>query len=226
MDAAFCDRAAYLDGALVVADLHLGRAAASNVEFPLGERRDLADRLAALLDRFDPDEVVFAGDLLHSFGSVPRTVEETLAEIRGLLREAGARPVVTPGNHDAMLDAVWDGPTAPAYRVGDAVVCHGHERPDADADLFVVGHDHPAITIEGQKRPCYLAGEGVGGGADLLMLPAFTRLAPGATVNGMTAGDFQSPLVADADALRPVVRDEAADETLEFPPLGEFRDLL
>jgi hypothetical protein len=58
------------------------------------------------------------------------------------------------------------------------------------------------------------------------MLPAFNRLAAGAEVNGMAARDFQSPLVRDADALRPVVWDPDADEALSFPPLGEFRRLL
>jgi metallophosphoesterase superfamily enzyme len=58
------------------------------------------------------------------------------------------------------------------------------------------------------------------------MLPSFTRLAAGVEVNGMRAADFQSPLVRNADAFRPVVRDEDADETLRFPPLGQFRRLL
>jgi hypothetical protein len=128
-----------------------------------------------------------------------------------------------------MLDAVWDGPTPTAFRVGDTVVCHGHEPPatdPAEVERFVVGHDHPTITIEGQRRPCYLAGDGVYEGADLVMAPSFNRLVSGVEVNGMRAGDFQSPLVTDADALAPVVRDEAGDETLTFPPLGEFRHRL
>jgi hypothetical protein len=32
--------------------------------------------------------------------------------------------------------------------------------------------------------------------------------------------------VTEAALLRPLVRDEAADETLAFPPLGRFRELL
>ncbi|PSP97008.1 metallophosphoesterase [Halobacteriales archaeon QS_5_70_17] len=219
------DRALVLPAAdaLVLADLHVGMDAESGVEFPLGERDDLVGRLRALLDAVGPGEVVFGGDLLHSFSSVPAAVPDTVAALERTVRAAGARPVVTPGNHDTMLPSVWDGPTAEEYRLDDGtVVCHGHERPSADADRYVIGHDHPAITVEGQRHPCYLRGEF--DGSEVVVLPAFTRLAAGTTVEGRRAGGFQSPLITDADALRPVVW--ADGETYEFPPLGEFRGML
>ncbi|NHN47600.1 metallophosphoesterase [Halostella sp. JP-L12] len=224
------DRACFLPAAdaLVLSDLHVGKAAASNVEFPLGERTDLSERLAVLIDEFDPAEVVLAGDLLEAFDYVPHGVEETVDRLAATVRDAGADLVVTPGNHDGLLDAVYDGSAPAEHRLadGETVVCHGHEAPETDADRYVVGHDHPAIEIEGKKRPCYLVGPGVYCGADVVMLPAFTRLAAGVTVNGMRASDFASPLVTDPDAFRPVVWDEDAGEPLEFPPLGELRSFL
>ncbi len=222
------DRAVYFPdaGALVLADLHVGRDAASDVALPLGERRDLTTRLESLLDQFAPETVVFAGDVLHSFSEIPREAPETLAALRRAVRAAGARLVVTPGNHDTMLASLWDGPSEAAYRLDDGgtVVCHGHEVPAVTADRYVVGHDHPKITIEGRDHPCYLWGSY--DDAELLMLPAFTRLAGGVTVNRMRTADFQSPLVTDADALRPVVTGGTTGEVHEFPPLGEFRRLL
>jgi putative SbcD/Mre11-related phosphoesterase len=228
MDPTFRDRALYVPGedALVLADLHLGRDETSNVELRLGEHEDIVDRFGALVDEFAPREVVLGGDLLHSFGSLPRGVMETVSELRAILDDADANAVVTPGNHDSMLGQIWKGPTEDEHRLGDGLVLHGHEPPDATAEWYVVGHDHPTISIEGQRRPCYLWGEGTYRGADVLMLPSFTRLAAGVEVNGMRAADFQSPLVTNADAFRPVVRDEDADETLRFPPLGQFRRLL
>jgi hypothetical protein len=246
-DVAFDDRAVRLPRSetLVVADLHVGRAAASDVEAPLGERADLTERLASLVERHAPAAVVVAGDVLHEFGRVSARTGETLAALDAVCGDAGAELVLVAGNHDAALDRVWDGPVHDALAVEagglDVVVCHGHEDPDAhggdsgdsgaddgaDApDLYVVGHDHPTITIEGQTRPCFLYGEGVHRGADLLMLPAFTRVAAGVAVDGMRARDFQSPLVTDADALRPVVWDDARGEALTFPPLGRFRRML
>jgi len=222
--ARFRDRAVAFEGALVVADLHVGRDATSGVEFPLGERDRLTRRVGSLLSWADPEELVVAGDLLHSFDSVPEGVPETVDRLAALAAEAGARLVVTPGNHDTMLGAVYDGPAPAEHRVGDTVVLHGHEPPERDADRYVVGHDHPMLTVQGRERPCYLRGSYEG--AELLMLPAFTRLAPGTPVEGLRASEFQSPLVTDADALSPVVRDDDAEETYEFPPLGEFRRLL
>jgi putative SbcD/Mre11-related phosphoesterase len=212
---------------LVVADLHVGRDEASGVEFPLGERADLRERLDRLLVHYDPATVVVAGDVLHSFSHVSRGVETSLRELADCCRDAGARLVLVAGNHDTVLSEVWDGPLHDAYRLDDGtLVCHGHQIPDETAERYVVGHDHPAIEIEGQRRPCYLFGEGVYCDADVLMLPAFNRLAAGVPVNGMRTADFQSPFVTDADAFRPVVYDADSQETLRFPPLGEFRRML
>lgn len=225
------DRALVLDDAVVVADLHVGRDAASAVAGRVGEHADLTDRVGALLERHAPETLVVAGDLLHSFGELPTGVMETLTALHRRARAADAAVVVTPGNHDSMLRSLWDGPTPATYRLPGAeevLVCHGHDAPDADADvdLYVVGHDHPTVEIEGRRRPCYLYGEGAYRGGDVVMLPAFTRLVRGVAVNDMGAADFQSPLVRDPAAFRPIVRDEAAAETLTFPPLGELRGLL
>jgi len=226
-DAAFRDRAIYLPDAdaLVLADLHVGRDAVANVELPLGERADLTGRLDALLDAFAPAEVVFAGDVLQAFDHVPDGVEETLTALRRQVADAGAELVVLRGNHDSQLGTLVD--HRDEHRLADGtLVCHGHERPDATAPRYVVGHDHPAIEIEGRKRPCYLWGRDAYGSGDVLVLPAFTRFARGVVINRMSGGDFATPLVTRADDLRPVVRDEDGDETFRFPPLGEFRELL
>lgn len=227
-DATFRDRAVFLDGVLVVADLHVGRGVASNVELPVGDGVDMVERLQALCEQFTPDVVVIAGDLLHSFETVPRLVDETVSEFREIARRVDAGIVVTPGNHDTMLDVVWDGQTTPEFRIEgtDTVVCHGHVEPDTEAARYIIGHDHPAISIQGRKRQCALVGEGVYRGADVIVLPTFNRLVSGVEINQLTASDFMSPLVTDLDAFAPLVRDEAANETLSFPPLGEFRHRL
>jgi putative SbcD/Mre11-related phosphoesterase len=219
----FRDRALLLGDALVLGDLHVGMEA-TDVELPVGERADLTGRLSALLADEVPETVVFAGDLLHSFGSLPQGAAETVDELARLVREAGAEPVVTPGNHDTMLPGIWPGTTRETHRLGEAVVAHGHEPPAESAARYVVGHDHPTVTIEGRRRPCYLVGEQAAG--EVVMLPAFSRLVRGVDVSRMRAREFQSPLVTDVDALRPVVWDEDAGEPLEFPPLGEFRGML
>ncbi|ELY37328.1 metallophosphoesterase [Natronorubrum tibetense] len=214
--------------ALVVADVHLGKAADSSVDAPIDDGSDVRQRLESLLARTEPKTVVVAGDLLHSFSRLPRGVERDLARLETVVDDAGASLVVTPGNHDTKLEGAFDGETSPEYRLGDdeTVVCHGHEAPTLEADRYVVGHDHPALSVEGRKLPCFLYGPGVYEGADVVVCPAFTRLASGATVNGMYGRDFQSPLVTDPGQFHPAVWDDSSEEPLWFPPLGECRRLL
>jgi putative SbcD/Mre11-related phosphoesterase len=253
MSLQYRDRAVYIHDTLVLADLHFGKGAASTVEFPLGAGEDAVDRLAALCEQFDPAEVVLAGDVFHSFDYVPDEAERALRAVSRTVREAGARLVVLEGNHDTMLGSVYDGDLYDEYELstdegdlesggsdtdsdsGDTnatgettVVCHGHEEPEAQADRYVVGHDHPAIEIEGQKRPCFLVGAGAYRGADVVVVPAFNRLVEGVSVNGRigTARPELSPMVTGVAAFRPVVYDEASEETLEFPPLGQFDRML
>jgi putative SbcD/Mre11-related phosphoesterase len=218
------DRAVYLSrpDALVLADLHLGRGRTSNVSLPLPEREVIAERLDELLEAFEPETVVVAGDVCHAFSTVPGGVEETLDALRERVREAGADLVLVEGNHDAMLSSIAE-PTS-EHRLGNGtLVYHGHERPGGDADRYVIGHEHPAIEIEGRRHPCFLWGEGVYRGADVLVLPAFTELAAGTIVNGLRGSDTQSPLLSSIGRFRPVVADDGDAGTLVFPPLDSLR---
>jgi len=231
---AFAERAAFFPthDALVVADLHVGRGEASAVSFPVGEREDLVARIDALCARFDPERVVIAGDVVHTFSAVSDRSRETLAALREACDASGAALELVAGNHDTSLAKAWGGPLREAVVLDDGadaprtVVCHGHEPPPVAGDRYVIGHVHPTIEIEGDRRPCFLRGDGVYRDADLLALPAFTRLAPGVAVNEMRTDAFNSPLVTDADRLAPVVFDPDGGEPLRFPPLGAFRELL
>lgn len=225
----FRDRAVYLPESetLVLADLHVGRDRQSNVELPLGERADLRERLETLVGWCSPAEVVVAGDVLHSFSTVSYGVAASLGELVDLVEDAGAGFVAVAGNHDAQLASAYDGEIHDEYALADGtVVCHGHERPEAVADRYVIGHDHPAIEIEGVRRPCALFSADAHRGAAVLALPAFNRLAAGVVVNGATGRDFQSPLLDDVRSFHPVVYDADGDEELRFPPLGDLRSHL
>ncbi|NIB99016.1 metallophosphoesterase [Halobacterium sp. R2-5] len=222
----FGERAAYLPeaDALVLADVHVGRDAASQVELPLGERADLLERLDALLAQFEPSTVAVAGDLLHVRGSVPDGVQETVEAIEAAVADAGADLRVVRGNHDTMADAVGVDAEECAELADGTVVWHGHDDPPVDGARYVVGHEHPAVEIEGTRHPCFLYGPRQHEGRDVVVLPAFTRLAAGTLVNGLERNDSLSSMLADPDGFRPVVVSEG--ETLAFPALGELRGLL
>lgn len=233
MDPEYRDRAVCIDGTLVLADLHFGKGEASSVEFPIGAGDDCVDRLEGLLDHFDVDEVVLGGDVFHSFNSVPQVAEDALADISRTVRTAGARLVVVEGNHDTMLDAAYAGDLHDEYEIETGrsetvVVTHGHEEPDTVADWYVIGHDHPTIEIEGQKRPCLLVGDGAYRRSGVLVVPPFNRLIEGVSVNGRlgTARSELSPMVTGIAQFRPIVYDDESEESLSFPPLGQFSRML
>ncbi|MDZ7850857.1 MAG: metallophosphoesterase [Halodesulfurarchaeum sp.] len=226
-DVHYEDRAVWLPerGTLVLADVHLGRARSSRVDLPIGSHANILERLDALLDRHDAEQVVIAGDLVHDFDSVSLTVAETVAEIVDLVEDRDADLVVTAGNHDTGLDRVTSIETVDGYRIDrETVVHHGHEIPETEASRYIIGHDHPAITIEGSRRPCYLNCPDQYEGCSVLVLPAFSRVAVGTTVNGRTAADIMTPLVTDLGSCRPIVRTD--EEPLVFPPLGELQSHL
>ncbi|MFB6256881.1 MAG: metallophosphoesterase [Haloplanus sp.] len=225
-------RAAFLPAAsaLVVADHHVGRGAATNAGLLLNERRDLLDRLTAAMDSTNPDAVVFAGDLCHRFGAPSGRSAGTVRALAGAVRAWGARPVAVAGNHDCGLSGVWPGPVHDTVRLDDGtLVCHGHVEPDEEGDRYVCGHLHPAIEIEGRKRDCFLYDPAGYRGRPTLTLPAFSTFAAGLRIERRDTVD--SPLVPDIDAVRPgVVAGEglpaaSADdpETLWFPPLADLR---
>jgi len=228
-DIAFRDRAVYLDAAetLVAADLHLGRAATSAVDAPLDEAGDIHARLAALIERFEPQQVVFAGDILHSFSSIPRGVDETVAELYEQCQAVGCEPIAIEGNHDTQLESVWPDTVQSSARLADGtVICHGHTEPDPRGERYLIGHDHPTITIEGTRHPCLCVDPTGYRGRELVVLPAFTRLAGGVELNRLRADALQSPLISSVDSLQPHIWDAESETTLQFPPLGEFRRLL
>ncbi|GAB3679695.1 metallophosphoesterase [Salinarchaeum chitinilyticum] len=224
------DRTAYFPDAdtVVCADLHLGRDRESNVELPLGERRRIPRRIETLLDQFRPARLVVAGDVLHAFDDVDDSVTESLAAVETAAADADVEPIFVAGNHDGMLETVAEAAVVDSYDLGTGtVVVHGDEQPSSlDAERYVIGHEHPAIVIEGRRHACYLEGPAPDAGASVFVLPAFNRLARGTVLNGAASGDPASPLVQDVDRFRPAVRDPEAEETLWFPPFAELQPLL
>lgn len=225
----FADRAVYLDApdAVVVADLHFGRADASRVEAPIDAAASIRQCLRTLLDHFEPATIVFAGDLLHSFDRLPAAAVDAIEGLWADCVDADTDALAVAGNHDSRLTDCWPGSVADAVTLDDGtVVCHGHTVPEQRGHRYVVGHAHPAITIEGVKRPCYLFGKDAYRGGELLVLPAFTTLAGGVDITDRRAGDLPSPLVSTLASLQPVVWDDDRDDALWFPPLQELRSML
>ena len=160
---------------LVVADLHLGKAAtfrAAGIPIPRGSTADDLARLDRALDRTDAESLVVLGDLFHARPG--REAPGTLALLGGW---RAARPrldvLLVRGNHDV---GAGDPPTELGVRCVDEPwhlpPFELRHHPAPAAAYVLAGHVHPAVRIGGhgglrERLPAFVFGERVG------LLPAF-----------------------------------------------------
>jgi uncharacterized protein len=171
------DKAVWIEAesTLLVADMHLGKAATFRrlgLPVPRGTTTDSLDRLGALVQRFGARRVVVLGDLLHSVHAHAASTLGAFARWRE--RHACLELVLVRGNHD---DRAGDPPpglgievVAEPLPLGALALAH-HPRPWPGRHTLA-GHLHPCLGVGGRagdrlRLPCFhFAGE-VG------VLPAF-----------------------------------------------------
>ena len=170
--------------ALLVADVHLGKAAtfrSLGVPVPAGTTAATLARLSAMIDMLAPQALYVLGDLLHGPAAQAAPVVELLAQWRAM--HAAVRVVLVRGNHD---DRAGDPPPACGIevvdepnRLGELMLCH---RPIEHAGSYVLaGHLHPAFRVSGRadsvRLPCFWMRPGYG------VLPAFGDFTGGASID-------------------------------------------
>jgi DNA ligase-associated metallophosphoesterase len=160
---------------LLVADVHLGKAAAFRrlgVPVPGGTTAETLQRLGALQLACGATRIVFLGDLLHSAHGRSAALLAQLADWRRT--QAAVELVLVRGNHDAQAG---DPPAALGITVVDEPLVLGgfalrhHPGPAAGA-YALAGHLHPCIAVGGRsgdrlRLPCFHFGAQGG------VLPAF-----------------------------------------------------
>jgi len=229
------------DRALVVADYHAGieRAIAVEHGVEIDSRADRRrERLLSLLDRTDPDRVVFLGDLMHSIGD-PGGAER--GEIEVLFEHLPAVPVtLVKGNHDGGIEDWVDGVDVTDSRgvcLGDVGFVHGHTWPAPaviETEVVCVGHEHPCVRLTDEvggsriervwlRGPLHREPFDQRPGADdldwrdpdAIVFPAFNELAGGTWVN-LPDQSFLAPFFPEA-------LDGADAYLLDGTRLGDYR---
>jgi uncharacterized protein len=189
---------------LVVADLHLGKAAAfraGGIAIPDGDDTHDLDRLTTLVAKSDAARLVIAGDLFHAPAGMTRAL---LGHLDDFLQNISIPLVLTIGNHDAKLRKLPAGViAAPSLDLADGGPCVVHDPADAMPGKFhIAGHLHPVIRLKDGKRtslrmPCFWQSP------QLLVMPAFGTF---------TGGSIIKP--AAGDRIFAVLR----DKIVEIPP--------
>lgn len=168
---------------LVLADLHLGKAAAfraKGLPVPEGDTaRDLG-RVWALAEKHGAARIVIAGDLFHAPSGITPELE---TELDDFLNAIGIPVILVLGNHDEKLRVIP--PRLEPVRELDLgenlrVV---HDPADArGGSLHLCGHHHPIVKIPDGKRTslrlsCFF------NHGNQLVLPAFGSFTGGAVVH-------------------------------------------
>lgn len=167
------------EDALIVADLHLekGSSFAARGQFlPPYDTRATLDRLAEVIELYEPSTVIALGDSFHDGSAFDRIGEESLAVLHALQEDRDW--IWLTGNHDPMVPARLGGYALEELRVGDLCLRHlpagcrfGHE---------IAGHLHPAarLVMHGYvlRRPCFVSN------GRRLVMPAFGAYTGGLNV--------------------------------------------
>lgn len=143
---------------------------------PPYDTRQTLQRLAEVIDRFDPQRVIALGDSLHDRRAADR-IDATNLKMLSILQEDRQWVWIT-GNHDPAIAPKFGGRVVDQLVVGGIKLTHiprqGRMAPE------IAGHMHPAakLSIYGHviRRPCF-----VGNGRRLL-LPAFGTFTGGLNV--------------------------------------------
>lgn len=162
---------------LLVADLHLGKAATYRMlgqPVPMGTTRQTLAKLSAALQMSQAQRLVVLGDFLH--GTHAHRSDST---VRAMLdwrdHHADLEIMLVRGNHD---DRAGDPPAAlrvqtvdEPHEIGTLTLRHN---PDSaqPRECWLAGHTHPVIQVRGRAKdrvrlPCFVVT------ADGCILPAF-----------------------------------------------------
>jgi uncharacterized protein len=182
-------------GALIVADMHLGKganAAARGRLLPALDSHDTLLRLRAVIEAYRPARVICLGDSFHDCAA-----GESMADAdRSALKALSALThewIWISGNHDPEPPEFCDGERRGALEIAGVVLRHETEAP---RDLpHIVGHFHPKASVSAGGAS--FSGRCFCVSGDLLMMPAF-----GAYTGGMA---WQSPALLSLHRAAPKI---------------------
>ena len=177
----FADRALFWprESALLIADLHLGKADTfrkAGIALPSGGTRHDLDRLSVLIERTRANRLIVLGDMLHASAKTKRW-RETWDAWRA--DNAALRIDVIAGNHDRALgNAGLDiEHHARALAIAPFVLRHV---PDETPGAHVIsGHIHPVVRLPriAGRWPAFVLGDAQ------TILPSFSAFTGGGEID-------------------------------------------
>ena len=195
--------------ALLLADLHLGKAAAfrrAGLAIPEGDTASSLQRLDTLITNWRPREVILLGDILHvRLGSDP-ALHRRILDWRARHGDTAMTAII--GNHDRELRQLE--PALACYAEGmerNGLVLRHHPPEGSIGKPWIAGHWHPVVRLDAGgdslRLPAFIREPGDG-----LILPAFGGMTGGAPVNARRG---RSRYVTSGEAVLAVDARQPAD---------------
>ncbi len=166
------DLALFVDGIVVLSDLHIGYEESLNKQgilVPRFQFNDLMKRVEKIFSKVkNVRKIIIAGDLKHEFGTISETEWRHTLKLLDFLTKQCKDIILLKGNHDTIL-----GPIAKKRSIvvkdtfvhKDMLFLHGHKVPkkiSKNLKTIIMGHAHPAISFKerrSDKFKCFLLGK-------------------------------------------------------------------
>lgn len=158
---------------LILADMHLGKTGyfrSKGIPIPSTVLADDLQRLSLLIDTYQPEVIVVAGDMFHHDYNTDIGYFHTWRQ-----QYPAVAFVLVPGNHDKLLNIDYQALdiklTDKKHWLEPFTIIH---EPGKEIDTFMIsGHIHPGYAIAGRARqtlrlPCFIIGQ------QQIILPAFS----------------------------------------------------
>ena len=220
--------------ALILSDVHLGfedAMASTGVFLPRIQLSRAVDSIAKALEATGARRVFINGDLKHVFEKLTRQERIEIPRFVEALSSHGVSEVIlVRGNHDTFLSGLLQKLGVQIVEdyldLGRIILTHGHKLVEAEAEVIVIGHEHPVlqVSVGGSKVkfPIVLKMPSETG-EEIIVLPALGVYQSGNPVT-LERSQYLSEivkrkgLVADAT---PIVVDKSVGSMI-LPPLGRF----
>lgn len=174
------DRAVWWEArqTLIVADLHLGKAASfrrGGIPIPRGTTATDLTRITQLVARFEPQRLIVLGDLVHDRRGLTPALRMSVAAWRR--RHEALQWSIVVGNHDRRAGEIpseWNVEIAGDELNAEPFVLR-HDPQPSNSGYVLAGHIHPSVVMcdaaarSRVRMPCFWFGCAVG------VLPAFGR---------------------------------------------------
>ena len=192
---------------LIVGDLHLGYEGYLQEKGWSFPKTQLEETLSVFKRIFEKTrefgklkKIILLGDVKHYFAGILKEEFSDFYKVIELLKEnltTDGEIIITKGNHDNILEPIIRNygfvKLVDYFVLGDTMFFHGHRKSwenleiyDKKIKTFVLGHFHPAITLQKdakkEKYKCFLYGKLKKLKKNIIIAPSFFPLVEGSNI--------------------------------------------